>query len=50
MKCDCGEYFNMRDLQQVFDHLHPLKMPRAECGYSCKVETYSRKNPSDGYE
>jgi|GEM_PF-1355513 len=25
MKCECGEYFDMRDLEDVVNHLHKYK-------------------------
>jgi hypothetical protein len=38
MKCtDCGKYFDMRDLQQVFDHFHKSAQITAEYSHSQKV-------------
>jgi hypothetical protein len=38
MKCpDCGDYFDMRDLQQVFNHFHKSAYVRANYSHSIKV-------------
>ena len=37
MKCRCGEYFDMRNLEDVFAHLHSGNLPKAEYSYSVKV-------------
>jgi hypothetical protein len=38
MKCpDCGEYFDMRDLQDVFNHFHKSAAVKAEYTHSIRV-------------
>jgi hypothetical protein len=34
--CDCGHYVDMRDLSQVFSHLHAA-MPQPQWSHSVKV-------------
>jgi hypothetical protein len=36
IQCDCGEYIDMRDLAEVFGHLHMKKTVKAEWSYSVK--------------
>jgi len=40
--CDCGEYFDMRNLSEVFRHLH-VNLPEPEWTHSIK------KNEPIGY-
>jgi len=35
--CDCGEYFDMRDLSEVFNHFH-ANLPEPEWSYSIKKD------------
>jgi len=39
MKCECGHYFDMRDLEDVFKHLHKLQasLPATTYSHSVKV-------------
>ena len=39
MKCKCGEYFDMRDLGDVFKHLHQLQasIPKKTFSQSVKI-------------
>jgi len=37
IKCDCGEYIDMRDLSQVFKHLHASTVAEPEWTYAVKV-------------
>jgi hypothetical protein len=39
MKCECGEYFDMRDLTDVFKHLHKLQasLPKKTYSHSVRV-------------
>ena len=51
LKCSCGDYFDMRDLQEVVNHLHLLK--NIEAGYSHSVRldepvAYSKKKRKIG--
>lgn len=44
--CDCGEYIDMRNLSEVFKHLH-ANLPEPEWNYSIKVgepKLYTRQN------
>ena len=34
--CDCGEYMDMRDLSDVFRHLHSGKTPPAQWSHSIR--------------
>ncbi|MFL5787320.1 MAG: hypothetical protein ACJ748_04660, partial [Flavisolibacter sp.] len=34
IKCDCGEYVDMRDLSDVFSHLHGIDIQEPEWIYS----------------
>jgi hypothetical protein len=34
--CDCGEYIDMRDLSEVFHHLHGTNAPEPQWSYSIK--------------
>ncbi len=34
--CPCGQYFDMRDLGQVFAHLHNERLPVPEWSFSVK--------------
>lgn len=36
MKCNCGEYIDMRNLQEVFDHQHWQINPKVSWDYSIK--------------
>jgi len=36
-KCDCGEYFDMRNLSDVFKHLHGPSIPEPHWTYSVKL-------------
>jgi hypothetical protein len=38
MKCRCGHYFDMRDLNDVFKHLHKTKAKAAEINFSHSVK------------
>ena len=37
IKCDCGEYVDMRNLQEVFEHQHWSSTPKAQWTYSKKL-------------
>ena len=44
--CDCGEYLDMRNLSEVFSHLHVRNVPEAEWTSSRKIgepAAYPRK-------
>ena len=47
MKCpDCGHYFDMRDLQDVFNHFHKSATIRADYTHSIRIGesiAYNRK-------
>lgn len=49
MKCDCGEYFDMRDLEDVIHHLHKYQAAtKLTMSYSHSVKAgepiaYTRK-------
>ena len=36
IKCQCGEYIDMRNLQEVFEHQHQQITPDADWDYSIK--------------
>lgn len=36
-QCNCGEYFDCRDLGEVFKHVHEIKLPKAEWQFSIKL-------------
>ena len=36
IQCHCGEYLDMRNLQEVFDHQHWQITPKANWDYSIK--------------
>jgi hypothetical protein len=39
MKCDCGEYFDMRDLEDVITHLHKYKAAsELKVQFSCSIK------------
>ena len=38
MKCDCGEYFDMRDLEDVFNHLHKYNGDKVPVQYSHSIK------------
>ena len=43
-RTDCGDYFDMRDVQQVFDHFH--KSAAMNAGYSESIsENYTKGKP-----
>ncbi len=47
IQCDCGEYMDMRNLADVFKHLHAPAVP--EPGWACSVRVgepaaYSKTN------
>lgn len=45
IKCDCGEYIDMRDLSEVFTHLHASTVAEPEWSYAVRVgepAAYSR--------
>jgi hypothetical protein len=51
IQCACGEFVDMRDLSQVFAHLHSAMVPQAEWSYSVKKgdpSAYPRKGGSLG--
>jgi len=37
IQCDCGEYIDMRNLSEVFEHLHAEKNIKPEWSYAVKV-------------
>lgn len=48
--CDCGEYMDMRDLSDVFHHLHS-DLPQPQWSHSVKVGepvAYSKDNKKLG--
>jgi hypothetical protein len=51
IQCNCGEYFDMRDLAQVFDHFHEVKLPEPAWTNSVRVgepTAYSKTNKQTG--
>ena len=38
MKCECGEYFDMRDLKDVMKHFHKSEALAREANYSYSVK------------
>ena len=37
IKCDCGEYIDMRDLGEVMSHQHWIEAPKTHWDYSVKI-------------
>jgi hypothetical protein len=37
IQCDCGEYFDMRNLAEVVNHFHSTKFPEPEWTYSVRI-------------
>jgi len=38
MKCECGQYFDMRDLEDVFNHLHKYNGEQVPVHYTHSVK------------
>jgi hypothetical protein len=36
--CDCGEYIDMRNLSEVFKHLHAARLPEPQWNHSIKKD------------
>ena len=37
IKCNCGQYIDMRNLEEVLRHQHEMKLPETDWSYSIKV-------------
>jgi hypothetical protein len=37
IKCECGEYIDMRDLEEILRHQHDIKIPLVDWDYSIRV-------------
>jgi hypothetical protein len=48
MFCPCGSYFDMRDLAQVFAHLHDARLPQPQWSYSVRKGEAQAHTPDGG--
>jgi len=37
IRCDCGHYYDMRDLSAVFRHLHEKDLPEPQWSYAVRI-------------